>query len=186
MSIVQDSIQESITTALVVTPHDEAGQRSARPGGFKAALFFGGVTGLAAKLGATSTRPGLWYRLLRKSRARPPRGVFAPVWTALYAAMAYSAWRVWRAPDSPERSRALRLWGVQLGLNAAWSPAFFKAQSPKAALGIVVALLPTLARYIRCAAKVDRLAARIMLPYLAWSGFASYLNGSIVSKNHTH
>lgn len=154
-----------------------------RKGRIAAGLALGGLTFLVARVGAMSTRPGVWYRSLRKAKANPPPAAFGPVWTALYAAMAFSAWRVWRAPDSPARSRALRLWAAQLGLNAAWSPTFFAAKRPRAALGIVAALLPTLGSYIKAAAQVDRLAARLMVPYLAWSGFATYLNGAIVSKN---
>jgi tryptophan-rich sensory protein len=75
------------------------------------------------------------------------------------------------------------LWGAQLGLNAAWSPTFFAAKRPGTALGIITALLPTLGRYVKYAREVDRLAARLMVPYLAWTGFATYLNGAIVSKN---
>ncbi len=148
-----------------------------------AAAGFAAATLAAGALGGRSSRPGLWYRSLRKSKATPPDRVFGPVWTALYAAMAYSAWRVWRSPASAQRSRALRLWATQLGLNAAWSPTFFAAKNPRASLGIVSALLPTLGTYVRAAWKVDRLAAAIMLPYLGWSSFATYLNAQVVNKN---
>lgn len=148
-----------------------------------AATAFATATLAAGALGGRTSRPGLWYRTLRKSKANPPASVFGPVWSALYAAMAYSAWRVWRSPASTERSRALRLWAVQLGLNAAWSPTFFAAKNPRASLAIVATLLPTLGEYVRAAWKVDRLAAAVMLPYLGWSSFATYLNAQIVSKN---
>lgn len=184
MSVAQES--SSLGGPLVPSffpAHTTAAAERSRTSKLGAALIIGGATLLAARLGGSVSRPGLWYRLLRKGRGNPPRGVFGPVWSTLYSAMALSAWRVWRAPDSPARSRALRLWGTQLGLNAAWSPTFFGAKSPRASLAIVVALLPTLASYIRCAAQVDRGAAALMLPYLAWSGFATYLNGAIVQKN---
>jgi translocator protein len=98
--------------------------------------------------------------------------------------MAYSAWRVWRSPASPARSRALGLWAAQLGLNASWSPTFFATKSPRASLAIVSALWPTVAAYLRAAWQVDRLAAAVMLPYLGWTSFATYLNAQIVNKNH--
>lgn len=146
-------------------------------------MAFGGMTLAVARLGSALSRPGLWYRWLRKPKATPPPAAFGPIWAGLYAAMAVSAWRVWRAPDSSARSRALRLWGAQLGLNAAWSPAFFAAKRPRTALGIITALLPTLGRYVKYAREVDRLAGTLMVPYLAWTGFATYLNGAIVRKN---
>jgi tryptophan-rich sensory protein len=149
-----------------------------------AAAGFAAATLAAGALGGRTSRPGLWYRSLRKSRVTPSDRVFGPVWTALYAAMAYSAWRVWRSPSSPARSRALQLWATQLGLNAAWSPTFFAAKKPRASLAIVAALLPTLGDYVRAAWKVDRLSATVMLPYLGWTSFATYLNAQVVNKNH--
>jgi len=95
----------------------------------------GAVIG-AALLGARATgrsRDG-WYRRIRKPRFTPPDAVFGPVWTTLYSLMAWSAMRIKGAPPSPERRRALTLWAVQLGLNAAWSPLFFGARRPGAAL----------------------------------------------------
>jgi tryptophan-rich sensory protein len=148
-----------------------------------AAVGFAAATVTAAGIGSLTSRPGPWYRSLRKSKATPPSAVFGPVWTVLYATMAYSAWRVWRAPASHERSRALKLWAAQLGLNAAWSPTFFAAKSPRASLAIIVALLPTLELYLRTAWKVDRLAMAVMYPYLPWTAFAAYLNAQIVKKN---
>ena len=52
----------------------------------------------------------------------------------LYAQMAYSATRVARSSD-PGRRRALALWWLQLGLNAAWTPVFFGARRTGAARG---------------------------------------------------
>ncbi len=150
-----------------------------------AAAGFAAATLAAGALGRQTSPSRLWYRSLRKSKATPPDGVFAPVWSVLYATMAYSAWRLWRRPSSPARSRALWLWATQLGLNAGWSPAFFAAKSPRAALAIITALLPTLGAYLRAAWKVDRLAAAIMLPYLGWTSFATYLNARVVEKNRS-
>ncbi len=161
----------------------ESNQTHTKTKSVLAAAGFAAATLGAGALGGRTSRPGLWYRSLRKSKLNPPPGVFGPVWTVLYAAMAFSAWRVWRSPASPERSRALRLWALQLGLNASWSPTFFAAKSPRASLAIVTALLPTLGEYVRAAWKVDRLAAAVIVPYLGWSAFARHLNAQVVKKN---
>ncbi|MES1204624.1 MAG: TspO/MBR family protein, partial [Pseudomonadota bacterium] len=150
---------------------------------FAAALLFSAAVAGTAALGGRVSRPGLWYRMLRKPPGNPPPVVFGPVWTALYAAMTASAYRVWRAPDSPERTRALRLWGLQLALNAAWSPAFFGAHRPRVSLAIVSAMVPSIAAYMAVARKVDRGASALMAPYLAWTSFATYLNAQIVRRN---
>src|SRR5438128_12281702 len=88
---------------------------------------FGALTAGAGALGAAVTDHGtqLWYRRLRKPPFQPPSAVFGPVWTGLYALIALSGWRVWNRPAGPARSRALGLWALQLGFNAAWSWLFF-------------------------------------------------------------
>ena len=74
----------------------------------------------AAAVGGAATRRSVsaWYPGLHKPSWTPRSQVFGPVWTMLYAQMAYSAYRVARSSD-PGRGRALSLWWLQLGLNAA-------------------------------------------------------------------
>lgn len=148
------------------------------------ALFAAGPA-LAAVVGARATFSGrkVWYRTLRKPSWNPPSAVFGPVWTVLYAMMTASAYRVWKQPRSKQRTTSLVLWAVQLGLNAAWSPLFFGARRPKPALADVAAMVPAIGAYTWSAARVDRPAAWLMVPYLAWTSFATALNGAIVRLN---
>jgi tryptophan-rich sensory protein len=153
-----------------------------------AALGFAALSYGAAALGTLTMRgrgrPNrLWFRSRRKPSFQPPSSVFAPVWTVLYGTIAYSGWRIWRAKKSPERTRALQLWGTQLALNAAWTPLFFGARKPAIALADIGALDVAAGAYAVAAAKVDKQAALVVAPYLAWLGFASTLNASIVAKN---
>jgi tryptophan-rich sensory protein len=150
----------------------------------------GGLLGAVAATAAAGMRFGLddgatrrWYRELEKPVFTPPDRVFPVVWTALYAAMAASAWRIARRPPSPARRRALGLWATQLALNAAWTPLFFGARRPRAALGDLTALLGALGAYTATAARVDRPAAWLMAPYLGWSLFAFALNAEIARRN---
>jgi benzodiazapine receptor len=147
-----------------------------------AAAIAVGLSACAALTGAAAP-PDRWYRTLRKPAFQPPDAVFAPVWTVLYATIAASGFRVLRAPRSPRRSRALRAWGTQLALNAAWSPLFFRAHRPRAALLDLGLLVAATGHYITQARRVDRTAAALMLPYLGWSLFALALNASIVHRN---
>jgi tryptophan-rich sensory protein len=146
---------------------------------------FAGATAAASALGGRATRSRVrrpWYRLLSKPAAQPPSWAFGPVWTALYASIAYSGYRVWRS-RAPGRGRALGWWAAQLALNASWSPLFFGARRPRAALGVVAAMVPSIATYAWSARRVDRGAAALVLPYLAWTSFALYLNAGIVARN---
>lgn len=158
-----------------------------RPHSLPAAAGFAAATAAAAVVGGVASGGAArspWYRALRKPPYQPPPAAFAPVWTALYALTAWSGYRVWRSA-SVARGRALALWGAQLGLNAAWSPVFFGARRPRAALAVVGALLPTLGAYAWTARRADRTAAALVLPYVAWTGFALVLNSAIVRRNRS-
>lgn len=146
---------------------------------------FGALTAGAGALGAAVTDHGtqLWYRRLRKPPFQPPGAVFGPVWTALYALIALSGWRVWNRPAGPARSRALGLWALQLGFNAAWSWLFFGKRRKRTALADIGALGASIAAYIAAARKVDRSAAVLVAPYLGWVCFAGLLNEEIVRLN---
>lgn len=58
---------------------------------------------------------------------------------------------------------------MQFALNLAWTPAFFGLQRPD--LGLVA----TIAAFYR----VSRVAAALLVPYLAWVTFAAVLNYAI-------
>lgn len=155
-----------------------------------AKILAGGI--IASALAATAIVGGVitnqnkkWYRGLKKSRLNPPDAAFGPVWTALYAAMGVSAYRIWRSPVSEDRTRALRLWATQLGLNFAWSPLFFGAHKPATALVDLDAMMIITGKYMIAASKVDRTAAVIMLPYMGWMTLAGHLNKVVVEKNDT-
>jgi benzodiazapine receptor len=144
----------------------------------------GTLTAGSALLGARASNGNqLWYRRLRKPGFTPPAWVFGPMWTVLYGLMTWSAWRVWNRPAGPKRSWALLLWGAQLGFNALWSPLFFGGHRQRAALVDLGALGVSLASYTAVTSKVDRSAAWMMAPYLAWVGYAGALNEEIVRLN---
>lgn len=157
-----------------------------RSGSPLALAGFGLATAGAAWLGSRYTpkhKPGAWYAKLDKPPFTPPPVVFPIVWTSLYATMAWSASRIYSAPPSPERSRALRLWFTQLATNAQWSKLFFGKHRPELALADSVALAVQIAEYISIARKVDQAAANAFIPYLGWVAFATVLNAEIVRRN---
>ena len=145
---------------------------------------FGAVTALAAAFGA-QFRPGSWYQGLRKPWYQPPPWALVPVWTALYALIAASGYRVWRAPPSRERAEALGLWGVQLGLNASWPWFFFGKHDPAAALVNIGLLRASVEGYSHAARKVAPEDDWMLMPYRSWVSFATLLNTEIVRRNRT-
>jgi tryptophan-rich sensory protein len=147
---------------------------------------FGALVTGAAVSGSLATQRGIrsgWYARLDKPPFQPPSWVFPPVWTALYGLMAASAFRVWKGPPGPARTRALALWGGQLALNGAWSWLFFGQGRLRGALAEVLALGAGIGAYTAAARRVDRPAAWMMAPYLAWTGFATLLNADIARRN---
>lgn len=121
--------------------------------------------------------PGAWYENLQKPPLNPPGWIFAPVWSALYLAVAVAGWLVWRA--RPASATPLAFWGMQLLVNAAWSWLFFGLQRPGLALVEIVLLLTLLAVTTALFFRVRTLAGVLFLPYLAWVSFATYLNAGL-------
>ena len=128
-------------------------------------------------------KPGAWYAALDKPAFNPPAWLFAPVWTVLYVAMGVAAWRIWCLPVSTERKLALRQFGVQLILNAAWSPVFFGAHSLAGGLVVIVLMLFAIAATIQRFHPLDKPAAWLLAPYLAWVSFATLLNVALLALN---
>ena len=139
------------------------------------------VGGLGAATSATSIRE--WLPTLDKPGYQPPGRLFGPVWTVLYTTMGISISAVRRLPDSAGRTRAQRLFAVQLAVNALWSVLFFTRRNPRAALGDAVLIVIAVVATIRAIWSVHRPAAVLLLPYLAWSSFALVLNADLVRRN---
>lgn len=139
----------------------------------------------AAGLGSLATAPRIpnWYADLDKPAWTPPGWVFGPVWSVLYLMMAVAAWLVWRNSAGRERRLPLGLFAVQLVLNCLWSFLFFGLQNPLAALieiGLLWAAILATAVAFR---PRSRLAAMLLVPYLAWVSFAAVLNFAIWRLN---
>lgn len=140
--------------------------------------------GVAALSGwATVEGVRTWYPTIAKPSWTPPSWLFGPVWTALYAAMGVAAWRVWRIGGIRAASGALGLFVVQLAVNGLWSPIFFAWHRLGLAtldIGLLwLLILATIAAFRRH----DRVAALLLVPYLAWVTFASALTFAIWRLN---
>jgi tryptophan-rich sensory protein len=120
-----------------------------------------------------------WYSTLNKPFFSPPNWIFAPVWTILYILMAIAAFRVWERRKKKEAKLALRLFGIQLFLNAIWSPVFFGARNLGLAFVIIIAMAYSIFLTIKAFAKVDKVSSYLLYPYIAWVSFASILNFSV-------
>ncbi len=140
-----------------------------------------GVSALGAA--ATATSVGSWYRTLAKPAFNPPDWVFAPVWSALFFMMAFSAWRIWRRGGLRHARAEMALFALQLTLNLGWSLLFFGMRSIGAALVEILVLLLAIIATSAVFWRRDRVAGMLLLPYAAWVGFAAVLNAAIWRLN---
>ncbi len=136
----------------------------------------------AATVGGLATGPAVrdWYPTIAKPDWTPPAWLFGPVWTALYAMMAVAGWLVWRRVGW---GGALVWFGVQLALNAMWSPVFFGMHQIGLALVIIILLWVAIAGTMVAFWRVSPVAGWLFVPYLAWVSFATALNFAIWRLN---
>lgn len=146
------------------------------------------AVGMVGSLASASAVDG-WYADADKAPWTPPNSVFGPVWTVLYVIIGVAAWLVWREHGRPGRRRALTLYVVQLVLNSLWTPLFFNGYTHWGTTGLILAALNILL-LLACALgtfaafrPVQRLAARLLVPYLLWIAYATTLNLYMVFTN---
>jgi len=148
-------------------------------------LPFAFVCFAAGWTGSMFTRKSVqtWYPQLQRPSWNPPNWIFGPVWGFLYLMMAVSSWLVWRQAGWHGARLALHMFRIQLLLDVAWSAVFFGMRAIGAAYGEIL-LLWTIAIATAVAFySVSLLAAWLLIPYIAWIGFASYLNFRIWQMN---
>jgi tryptophan-rich sensory protein len=139
---------------------------------------------VAAAIGAVASvdAPSFYAQLARPAWA-PPAGVFAPVWTTLYALMGVAAWLVWRVRGFSGAGGALLLFIVQLAANSLWSWLFFGwrvgAWSFVEVLLLWCLVVATTVSFWR----IQKVAGALLVPYLVWVTFAAALTYSIWRLN---
>lgn len=128
---------------------------------------------------------GSWYDSLQRPAIAPPNWVFAPVWTMLFALIGVSLWLVWRhAASEPGAVRfAVAVFVVHFVFNLSWSAAFFGLQNIGLGLAVILVLWGLIVVTIWAFNQVDRRAALLLIPYLLWVSFATYLNYQIWALN---
>ena len=124
-----------------------------------------------------------WFDALVKPAAYPPPAAFGIVWTLLYAMMGMALAVVVSARGAIGRAPAVLAFLVQLVLNLAWSPVFFGAHQITTALILIALLDAAVCVTIVLFWRVRPVAAMLLLPYLAWILFATFLNWEFRQAN---
>jgi tryptophan-rich sensory protein len=126
----------------------------------------------AAEAAMTTSAARGWYLSLSRPPGTVPIWAFGPAWVALSVVIGAAGWLVWHRSRT---TRPVLLWGWQLAAGALWTPAFFGLHNPLLALAVSCVLLALIVTTIHAFGRLHRLASWLMLPYLAWSGYATYL-----------
>ncbi len=149
---------------------------------FSSLVLFAYIFGLG--YAGSSRSPGSFYQALIKPELAPPNWVFSVVWTVLFVLIGLSGYYVWNHyKDEFYRKVFIGLYIVNGLLVYSWSYVFFTSQSIANALYVMVGLIIVVELMILTAFKVNRKSAYLIMPYLAWILFATYLNVSMVALN---
>jgi benzodiazapine receptor len=127
-----------------------------------------------------------WYKSLNQSPLTPPSLVFPIAWTILYALIITSAGVFFSTASSIRgalRSDGFFYYCAAWVLNLSWSQIFFRFQRPDLSFAVILGMLAFITLNIRAFYPVSRVAAYLLVPYLVWVSFATYLNGYIVFMN---
>ncbi len=136
---------------------------------------------LAGQLGAGPQ--SAWFQALDKPSIYPEPKWFGIVWTVLYIMIGISVALVASAWGARGRSAALWVFALHFAFNLAWSPTFFGLQQMTAALVVIGLMILSLLAVMVLFWKVRRVAAVLLLPYLAWICFAGALNYEFLRLN---
>lgn len=147
------------------------------------ALWYGFVPYRSENAGEMAAgSPAIYYAVLKQTA--PAGWVFGVVWPILYALIVASHYTYWH--DGSHHTTlyhvVLVLFLVNLLLNKTWSPLFFRGRQPKAAMVVLVLTgLTAVALAVLTAIDGIWLSFGLLLPYIVWLAYATYLNQAFIT-----
>ena len=117
----------------------------------------------------------VWYYNLTKPPLAPPDWIFPPVWSTLYFSMLV-ALLLYLFKPAQNKKLGYIYFIAQLILNFLWTPTFFYLQNIVLALIVIILLDIFVILTIKSFYKVSKISGLILIPYLIWILFATYLN----------
>lgn len=147
-------------------------------------LFFAYIFTLGYRGNVMGEEEQLFYQSLMKPDFTPPEWVFPFVWTALFVLIGLAGYYVWNFYISDRlRKWFAGLYAINGLLIYLWPHAFFTLQSLHGALYAIIGLIIVVELMILIAFKTNHKAAYMLIPYLLWLLFATYLNISFLALN---
>lgn len=125
------------------------------------------------------------YRELNQPAFAPPAWLFPVAWTILYVLMGIGSTMIYLSDDAPadKHNDALFTYAVQLVFNFFWSIFFFNLKAFLFSYFWLMCMWVLIVIMIVKFYRIDKTAAYLQLPYLAWTTFAAYLNFMIYVLN---
>ena len=143
---------------------------------------------LSASSAPTPNHPRvfLWYQSLRMPFFKPPDWVIPLAWFGIEGGLAAAGYRLLRSPPNEERLGALTLLSWNTFMIGAWSRLFFRHRNLAASTLAAATMIGTGAALVRQASKIDPVASRASVPFVAWVSFATVLTATIWGLNRRH
>ena len=126
---------------------------------------------------------GNWYKFLQKPPFTPPAIVFTVAWAILYFLIFLSFIFYVKTGITKEKALPIIFFIIQLLLNFAWSPVFFKMHNMILGLILIILMIIFVLLTIITFYKSSKLASFLLIPYLLWLFFAAYLNLEFIRLN---
>jgi len=123
-----------------------------------------------------------WYSTLERSSFTPPGWIFGIVWPLLYMSMAVAVWIAY-TNNSKNKDRIVKLYFIQLMLNAMWTPTVFGLHSIFGGIIVLSLLIPSIALLMREYYRTTMTSFYLMIPYFTWCCFALFLNFNLYFLN---
>lgn len=153
----------------------------------KLMVFIASIVGsfAAGAIGSLAAAPNIptWYAALEKPLLNPPNWVFGPVWSVLYLLMGIALALVILEPGKRKKKKAYFWFGTQLVLSTLWSLVFFGLHSPWLGVAVIIVLIASILMTIMEFYELKKPAAWLLVPYIAWVSFATYLTIGIAWLN---
>lgn len=154
-----------------------------------AAAVYAAAQGLSAwaaqRQSGRGTRPE--YSQFRRPAFAPPGAAFPAVWSVLNLTTATSAWRIWRVPGAaagePSRGEVLTWWAAAIVIRSGYVPLAFGRRRLWTATADAALLFAVMERYALLARRIDRPAALLAVPEVAWTAFATVLSTTVAAIN---
>ena len=124
-----------------------------------------------------------WYYTLNRPPYTPPAWIFSPAWTILYLMIFLSL-----ILYTIKRTNKSKIWGyvlfiLQMIFNLIWTPVFFVFHNIALALAVIVVLDILVIFNIIEFFGISKPAAYLLMPYLLWLIYATYLTAGYFVLN---